>query len=246
MNPPSNTLHIGTVGFSYETWANGLFYPSNLPRSEWLAYYSQHFSCVEIAHSFSKVPDKDTFQSWHDQTGPAFKFSLRGNQYLTHVKKLKGVGEPLKLFMEPALKLREKLACIVWEIPKLGRDQNKLLEAFSKHLKKYPKVRQFFDFGPEASFDQTTLQILNEAGHEVIAKPPRDSITENLHYFRISLDQEGPYQEWEADLLQRFSMGAGDHLGPHFMIFDGPQAASSVKRARSFMEKMASATGKAS
>ncbi len=162
MKSQKTILYVGTIGFSYDAWANGVFYPSDLPRSDWLNYYSQHFNAVEISHSFSKVPEKEVFQRWHEQTKPDFKFSLRGNQYITHVKKLKGVGEPLKLFMEPALKLREKLACVVWEVPKLGKDQSKVLEAFVKHLQKYSQIRHFFDFDKEMILEQKSLQILQE------------------------------------------------------------------------------------
>ncbi len=99
MNLTKSNICVGTIGFSYDHWANGFFFPSHLSRSEWLSYYAQQFNAVEISHTFSKVPEKETFTQWHAQTGPEFKFSLRGNQYLTHVKKLKGIGEPLKLFM---------------------------------------------------------------------------------------------------------------------------------------------------
>ncbi len=44
MNLNDTTLYVGTVGFSYDAWANGIFYPHELPRSKWLSYYSQFFN----------------------------------------------------------------------------------------------------------------------------------------------------------------------------------------------------------
>lgn len=234
MTQTTQTPYIGTVGFSYDAWANGIFYPSDLPRSKWLSYYSQIFNFVEIAHSFSKVPEKDIFQQWYDQSPANFRFSLRGNQYISHVKKLKGVGEPLKLFMEPALKLREKLSCIVWEIPKLGRDQTKVLEAFIKHLQKYPHIQNFFDFSKEMDLEQTSLQLLRDKSCETIVKLPQDALFENQHYFRVSLEGHTG-QEWENDLLRRLKPNPSS---PAYVLFEGAQSGNAFIRAKAFMEKM--------
>lgn len=236
MNLNDTTLYVGTVGFSYDAWANGIFYPSELPRSKWLSYYSQFFNFVEISHSFSKVPDKDTFQQWYDQSPETFRFSLRGNQYITHVKKLKGVGEPLKLFLEPALKLREKLSSIVWEVPPLGRDQIKTLEAFVKHLQKYPKIRHFFDFSEEMVIEQKSFQLLSENNYEIIVNLPHDTVIENRHYFRISLQDRSLGEEWQADLLSRLKADPSSKSA--YILFDGPQSGNSCIRARAFMEKI--------
>ncbi len=236
MNSNKTTLYVGTVGFSYDAWGNGLFYPSNLPRSEWLAYYANHFNAVEISHSFSKVPEKETFLNWYAQTGPEFKFSLRGNQYITHVKKLKGVGEPLKLFMEPSLKLQEKLASIVWEIPKLGRDQSKLIEGFAKHLQKYPKILHFFDFSQEMILEQKTLQFLQENNFEIIGKLPQDSVIQNKHYFRVSSNEKKGANEWEKDLFEKLQ---DSKTNPStYLFFDEPQGGLSLKSARAFLDKI--------
>lgn len=236
MNSKKAILYVGTIGFSYDAWANGLFYPSNLARSDWLAHYNQFFNAVEIAHSFSKVPEKEVFQHWYDHTKPEFRFSLRGNQYITHVKKLKGVGEPLKLFMEPALKLREKLACVVWEIPKLGKDQSKVLEAFVKHLQKYSPVQHFFNFSKETILEQKSLQLLREQNFEIISNIPQDSILEKQHYFRIS--SEAKSKEWEKDLLKKLPPLKDDKNV--YIFFEDPQGGASIKQAKAFLEKKVS------
>ncbi len=235
MNSNKSKHYIGTVGFSYESWGNAVFFPSNLPRSEWLPYYARHFNAVEISHTFSKVPDKETFTQWYAQSPAEFRFALKGNQYITHVKKLKGVGEPLKLFMDPALKLKEKLAAIVWEIPKLGREQNKNLEAFLKHLKKYPGIQYFFHFEKDASPDQKTFQLIQENSCELISLLPQDALIENKHYFRISLESPQKAQEWENDLLKKIKTTPQETF---FVFFDDPQQASSIKQAQNFLNKI--------
>jgi len=141
----SGSLYIGTSGFSHDPWAQGLFYPKDLPRKEWLRFYASHFNSVELNLTFQKVPEKDAFVEWQAQVPKDFRFSLKGFQYITHVKKLKGVSEPLRLFMDRVLKLKENLACVLWEIPPLGPDRKKLFEGFLSHLKKYPQAHHAFD-----------------------------------------------------------------------------------------------------
>ncbi len=229
-------LYIGSIGFSYEAWGNGVFYPSNLPRSDWLPFYAQHFNSVEISHSFSKLIEKETCISWHQQTGPEFKFSLRGNQYITHAKKLKGVGEPLKLFMDPLSKLQEKLACIVWEIPTLGKDQVKLLEGFFKHLKKYSQYEHFFDFHKDITLEQTSLHLLAENKFQQISYPPQDSLLSERSYFRILREEGSALPEWENDFLHKLK--EENPLQSHYIYFGEAQAAYAVKQAQSFLNKL--------
>jgi hypothetical protein len=47
----SPRCRIGTSGWVYAHW-RGVFYPSDLPQSEWYAHYAGHFDTVEINYSF--------------------------------------------------------------------------------------------------------------------------------------------------------------------------------------------------
>jgi uncharacterized protein YecE (DUF72 family) len=39
--------YIGTSGWSYPGW-RGKFYPKGLAAKDWLSFYAEHFSAVEI------------------------------------------------------------------------------------------------------------------------------------------------------------------------------------------------------
>ncbi len=138
-------IYIGSSGFSYDHWANGVFYPKELHRKDWLPYYASQFNAVELNLTFLKIPEKESFVEWREQVPAHFRFSVKGYHYLTHEKRLKGIAEPLRLFMDRVIKLKEKLSCILWEIPPLGIPGKKLLEGFIAQLKKYPHIRQAFD-----------------------------------------------------------------------------------------------------
>ena len=48
------SVYIGTSGFSYREW-KGKFYPEDLPKNGWLAYYAERFPTVEINAEFSML-----------------------------------------------------------------------------------------------------------------------------------------------------------------------------------------------
>ncbi len=90
---------IGCSGFSYRDWKEN-FYPRDLPQRRWLEYYSTIFSTVELNVTFYRLPLLSTFIKWGDQTPPGFAFSLKGSRYITHIKRLTEVEEPLERFFE--------------------------------------------------------------------------------------------------------------------------------------------------
>src|SRR3989337_1088114 len=98
--PQKDSLYIGTGGFSYDHWADGVFYPKDLSRKEWLPFYASQYNSVELNMTFFKVPEKESFVEWQAQVPPEFRFSVKGYNYITHLKKLTGVSEPLRFFMD--------------------------------------------------------------------------------------------------------------------------------------------------
>ena len=109
-------LWIGTSGYSYPHW-RGRFYPDNLPSSQWLNFYAQHFNTVELNVTFYRLPPAKTFASWYKNTPLEFRFGLKGNRFITHIKGLKQVEEPVTNFFDRAGKLEEKLSVILWQLP---------------------------------------------------------------------------------------------------------------------------------
>jgi uncharacterized protein YecE (DUF72 family) len=49
------SLHVGTMGWSYDFWAGNL-YPLNTKQEEFLSKYSKQFSNVEIDSTFYRTP----------------------------------------------------------------------------------------------------------------------------------------------------------------------------------------------
>jgi uncharacterized protein YecE (DUF72 family) len=46
---------VGTSGWQYDDW-RGRFYPSELPKRDWLGFFAARFPTVEINNSFYRLP----------------------------------------------------------------------------------------------------------------------------------------------------------------------------------------------
>ncbi len=129
-------VRIGCSGFNYDDWKEN-FYPSGLPQRKWLNYYSSIFSTVELNVTFYRLPLPKTFDAWYAQTPPDFVFSLKGSRFITHVKRLLEPKDPLELFFERALRLREKLRVVLWQFPPSFTLHITRLEKFLTLLSRY-------------------------------------------------------------------------------------------------------------
>jgi uncharacterized protein YecE (DUF72 family) len=154
-------LFVGTSGWSYPHWARGVFYPTGLNQSKWLEYYAKFFNCVELNVTFYRLVQMKTFQNWYKRTPEDFYFVVKGSRFITHIKKIKGISESLKLFIDNAIELKGKLAAILWQLPPSFKKDLKCLWPFLKLLKK-TKIRQVFEFRNESWFDKEVYTLLKE------------------------------------------------------------------------------------
>jgi uncharacterized protein YecE (DUF72 family) len=162
-------LRIGCSGFSYQHW-RGLFYPENLGECRWLEYYSSIFSTVELNVTFYRLPRPVTFNTWYKRTPPDFGYSVKGSRFITHVKKLLNLKDPLKLFFDRALRLQEKLKVVLWQFPPSYKANRERLVAFVRLLKKSPYVMLLSSGMKAGSFGyHGPLQRSNERMHSRLA-----------------------------------------------------------------------------
>lgn len=153
-------IFIGTSGYSYRHW-KVIFYPKNLSSDRWLEYYVRYFKTVELNVTFYQLPQKSVFKSWYKRTPKNFLFVCKGNRFITHVKKLKGTKEAVKLFFNRVLLLKEKLGLILWQLPPGWKVNLNRLEDFLKIISKY-KIRQAFEFRNETWFCDEVFKILKK------------------------------------------------------------------------------------
>jgi uncharacterized protein YecE (DUF72 family) len=181
------TIHLGTSGWSYPGWS-ALFYPEDLSSKDWLDFYSRHFDTVEINMTFYRFPKPETLRGWLDKTPPHFVFTLKANRQITHLKKIRDVYHEVRYFYILANSLKEKLGCILFQLPPSIRFDLPLLEDFLATLS--PEYKNVIEFRHESWYQENVYELFRS--HKVTfcavssAKVPRTVVeTADTAYFRF-------------------------------------------------------------
>jgi uncharacterized protein YecE (DUF72 family) len=110
-------IYIGISGWRYAPW-RGVFYPPGLAQARELDYASRFLPTIEINGSFYALQRPASNAAWHDATPPGFVFAVKGNRFLTHMLKLRGIETPLaNVFASGVFALRDKLGPFLWQFP---------------------------------------------------------------------------------------------------------------------------------
>jgi uncharacterized protein YecE (DUF72 family) len=106
-------------------------------------------------------------KSWYRRTPKTFSFAVKGSRFITHIKRINNVKEPLKLFFGRAGLLKEKLSAVLWQFPpKFGADVGRL-QNFLNDLKKNMKCRHAFEFRHKTWFSDRVFEVLRKSGSAV-------------------------------------------------------------------------------
>lgn len=186
-SPARPIVRIGCSGFMYDHW-RGPFYASDLPKRSWFEYYRRHFDTVEMNVTFYRLPKPETMLKWYKESPYGYTFALKGSRFITHVKRLAYVEEAVARFFEVALKLREKLAVILWQFPpgfSLAPDR---LATFIDLLAPH-EVRQAFEFRDESWMVPEVAEALRLKSYALAGAdwPPwnrEPPVTSNFVYLR--------------------------------------------------------------
>lgn len=128
------TIRIGISGWRYTPW-RGPFYPADLPQRAELGYASRQFATIEINGSFYSLQRPDSYAQWYAQTPEGFVFSLKGSRYITHMRRLRDIEEPLaNFFASGVCNLREKLGPILWQFPPSFKYERERMQRFFRLL----------------------------------------------------------------------------------------------------------------
>lgn len=109
-------LLVGTSGWQYKDW-RGVLYPNGLPQRRWLEEYARHFATVENNNAFYRLPGTEVFASWRERTPQGFVMAVKASRYLTHIKRLRDPGEPVRRLMDRAAGLGDRLGPVLLQLP---------------------------------------------------------------------------------------------------------------------------------
>ncbi len=85
--------------WSLASW-QGRFLPHPLPPGERLRSYATWCNAVEGNTTFYATPARSTVESWARQTGPDFRLVVKLPRTITHERRLTGVDEEVRSFLE--------------------------------------------------------------------------------------------------------------------------------------------------
>lgn len=119
-------IRAGMAGWVFPEWRGGQFYPEGLKQKDELGWASRNVTTIEINATFYRNQKPESFAAWAAQTPEDFVFTVKGNQTVTHIKRLKDVEAPLELFFNSVAALGSRLGAVCWQLPgnmKFDRDR---------------------------------------------------------------------------------------------------------------------------
>ena len=164
--PTSSQIHVGCSGWVYKHW-RGIFYPDGLPQRLWFQRYAEEFETVEINASFYRLPLEKTFDSWREKAPPGFRYAMKANRFITHLKKLIGCDEETDRFVELCRRLGDALGPILFQLPPSLHKDLPRLEAFLKRLP--GDVECVVEFRHNSWYDEDILALLDRHGIGFVA-----------------------------------------------------------------------------
>jgi uncharacterized protein YecE (DUF72 family) len=199
-------INIGTSGWSYTHWKNSFY--NGIAKKNWLRYYAEHFSSVEVNATFYRLQTSDTFKRWYKNTPESFTFAVKGNHYLTHNKKLLDPINSVLMEKEHASSLGKKLAVILWQLPKTAKKDLPRLKLFLQALQQWTEVHHTLEFRHNSWFDDETAAYLTSCGITVCISDSADwpmwkQVTTDIVYIRLhghSLTYASSYNHQELAL----------------------------------------------
>ena len=170
-------IHVGCSGWVYKHW-RGILYPEGLPQKRWFERYAEEFDTVEINASFYRLPLASTFEGWRNKAPPGFRYAVKVNRFITHLKKLRDCEEAVAQFIALARPLGQTLGPLLYQLPpSLKRD----LQRLEDFLKLLPSdLVHVFEFRNKDWYVPETYALLDRYGASFCVHDMPGSQTERV------------------------------------------------------------------
>ncbi len=157
----STDYYLGCSGFYYNHW-KGTFYPQNLTKTKWLNYYTRIFNTLEVNNTFYRYPSQKLLEGWYQKTPEDFTFALKANRVITHLHKFHRTEQYTANFYKLAHLLREKLRCVLFQLPPMVHKSMVLLQTIADQLD--PTVLNVLEFRHESWWDSEVYDFMDKKG----------------------------------------------------------------------------------
>ncbi|HMK44926.1 MAG TPA: DUF72 domain-containing protein [Dissulfurispiraceae bacterium] len=185
-------IYVGTSGYSYKEW-KGTFYPEHISPKDMLRFYAERVNAVEINNTFYRMPTRPVLATWSEQVPDDFVFAIKAPQVITHLKRLRNVGEETAYFFSTLPALGNKLGPVLFQFPPSFRANHPLLKDFLAFIP--GSTLCAFDFRNPTWFESDILELLHEKGCslclEDTEEQPVDEIIRTASWGYIRLRRSG-------------------------------------------------------
>jgi uncharacterized protein YecE (DUF72 family) len=227
-------IYVGTSGWQYADWRER-FYPKGVPQRAWLAYFSERFPTVEINNTFYVLPKEETFVRWRNSSSSDFLFAVKASRYITHIRRLRGARDAVRLFWSRARRLGKKLGPVLFQLPPNLQAEPERLRSFLKLLPR--SMRSAFEFRHPSWETDEVREDLDRAGCALVladrpgARVP-DLVTGGWSYVRFHQGRRtGP--DYPRDKLRRYAERLANMPAREvFVYFNNDPTGAAVRDAR--------------
>jgi uncharacterized protein YecE (DUF72 family) len=179
---------IGTSGWNYESWRRDFY--RGLTRRQWLEFCSHQFTGMEVNATFYRLQSVDTFRRWRRDTLDDFRFTIKGNRFVTHNKKLADPLSAIRHERDRAKGLGKKLTAVVWQLPERFHKNMERIRGFVRALGHWRAVRHAIEFRHDSWFDEEVADCLRRHRIAVCQSdaadwPLWDAVTTDMVYVRL-------------------------------------------------------------
>ncbi len=197
--------------------------------------YAERFDTVELNASFYRLPAPRTFEAWRRRTPEGFLWSLKASRYITHVKRLRDVGEPLKRFYQAATALGAKLGAVLFQLPPSLAYDPALADAFLDLLPQ--TFRHAVEVRHPSWLDERFFEALGARGVAFCISdtagryPYQEAVTADFVYLRLHGSRKLYASEYTEAELARWVAKLRAWGLPAYVYFDNDFRGYAVKNA---------------
>ncbi|MDB6031459.1 MAG: hypothetical protein JWM16_1797 [Verrucomicrobiales bacterium] len=212
---------MGTSGWIYKGWA-GTFYPPRLSAAAKFAFYSSHFSTVEINNTFYRLPTENAVRGWHEQAAPGFIYAVKGSRFVTQMKKLNIEQDSLDLILNRIAPLKQYLGPVLWQLPPNFGINVERLERFLKMLPK--RFEHVMEFRHPSWMDRKVFSLLeqHQVAHASVSSlrmPLNLTVTGHFIYLRFHGLEGGAAHDYSRAELQPWANHCREALRNGLRVF---------------------------
>ncbi len=237
-------IRIGTSGWVYDHW-KGPFYPADAPGDELFEHYAERFDTVEINNSFYQLPAAKTVAAWHAQAPADFRYAVKANRYITHMKNLLEPEQHVKTMFDRMDALADHLGPYLFQLPPGWHVNVERLRHFGEALPS--RHRYAFEFRHASWYSDAVFDLLAAHDcafciHDHADAPSPERITADFVYLRFH-GREGTYAgSYTAEALEIWAekIAAWDAAGHDvYAYFNNDAHGYAVDNATDLQERIA-------